>query len=128
MTVNAGADDRALQVAAEFAGAALTAIRPACGTTLPSVVVTLRGMCGFSARCRVVWVVDEADRAGFAYGTVRGHPESGEEAFVVERDAGGEVWLSVRAFSRAATRYARAGGPVTWLVRRWITERYLRAV
>ncbi|MCK9899131.1 DUF1990 domain-containing protein [Frankia sp. Cpl3] len=28
------------------------------------------------------------------------HPEVGEEAFVVERDAAGAVWLAVTAFSR----------------------------
>jgi uncharacterized protein (UPF0548 family) len=63
--------------------------------------------------CRVVWAVDEARRAGFAYGTLPGHPECGEEAFVVEVDGSGSVWLEVRAFSRPVAWYARAGGPVT---------------
>ena len=35
--------------------------------------------------CRIVQVVDEADRYGFAYGTLPGHPERGEESFVLER-------------------------------------------
>lgn len=35
------------------------------------------------APCRVVYVVDEADRCGFAYGTLTGHPESGEELFLI---------------------------------------------
>jgi uncharacterized protein (UPF0548 family) len=29
--------------------------------------------------CRVVYVLDEPERRGFAYGTLPGHPESGEE-------------------------------------------------
>ena len=33
------------------------------------------------APCRVVYVIDEGDRRGFAYGTLPGHPESGEELF-----------------------------------------------
>lgn len=33
------------------------------------------------APCRVVYVVDEPDRVGFAYGTLDGHPERGEESF-----------------------------------------------
>ena len=33
---------------------------------------------------RVVYVVDEPRRRGFAYGTLSGHPESGEEAFVID--------------------------------------------
>lgn len=35
--------------------------------------------------CRVVYLIDESDRQGFAYGTLPGHPESGEETFVVQR-------------------------------------------
>jgi uncharacterized protein (UPF0548 family) len=34
----------------------------------------------------VVYVVDEHDRRGFAYGTLRGRPESGEELFAVGYD------------------------------------------
>jgi uncharacterized protein (UPF0548 family) len=79
------------------------------------------------APCRVVYVVDEQDRKGFAYGTLRGHPECGEESFVVtfEDDV---VRFEVTAFSRPARWFARLGGPVTRLVQRRVTERYLRAV
>ncbi len=35
------------------------------------------------ATCRVVYVLDEAERKGFAYGTLPGQPESGEESFIV---------------------------------------------
>jgi uncharacterized protein (UPF0548 family) len=38
------------------------------------------GRLGVDAPVRVVYVIDEADRQGFAYGTLPGHPESGEEA------------------------------------------------
>ena len=38
------------------------------------------------APCRVVYVVDEPDRRGFAYGTLPGHAESGEELFMVRFD------------------------------------------
>jgi uncharacterized protein (UPF0548 family) len=75
---------------------------------------------------RVVRVVDEPDRRGFAYGTLPGHPERGEEAFLAERDAEG-TWLRIRAFSRPATWYARLGGPATALAQRVFTERYLRS-
>lgn len=65
--------------------------------------------------CRVVWTLTDPDRAGFAYGTRQGHPERGEEAFVVERRADG-VWLVVTAFSKPATWYTRAGGPFVVLL------------
>jgi uncharacterized protein (UPF0548 family) len=75
---------------------------------------------------RVVRVLAEPDRRGFVYGTLPGHPEAGEEAFLVERDAGG-TWLRVRAFSRPARWYSRLGGPVTSWTQRRYTERYLAA-
>jgi uncharacterized protein (UPF0548 family) len=37
------------------------------------------------APCRIVYVIDEPDRRGFAYGTLPGHPERGEEAFIISR-------------------------------------------
>ena len=79
------------------------------------------------APCRVVYVVDEPDRVGFAYGTLDGHPERGEESFFVERDAG-EARFTIVAFSRPATTLARVGGPLTRLVQDRVTERYLHAI
>ncbi|HEX5365696.1 MAG TPA: DUF1990 domain-containing protein [Acidimicrobiales bacterium] len=64
------------------------------------------------AACRIVAVVDEADRFGFAYGTLRVHPARGEEAFVVERGPGGAVRMVVTAFSRPNGLLMRLGGPV----------------
>lgn len=50
----------------------------------------------------VVAVVDEPDRVGFAYGTLVGHPVSGEEAVIVHRDEAERVWLTLRSLTRAA--------------------------
>jgi uncharacterized protein (UPF0548 family) len=50
----------------------------------------------------IQYTIDEADRFGFAYGTLPGHVESGEELFLVEMDANGKVWYSIKAFSRPA--------------------------
>ncbi|GGQ88576.1 DUF1990 domain-containing protein [Streptomyces asoensis] len=75
------------------------------------VTVTVAGL--IRAPCRVVWTVDEHRRAGWAYGTLPGHPECGEESFVVDRTGDGTVWLTVSAFSRAAKWYAKMGGPAT---------------
>lgn len=75
---------------------------------------------------RIVRVVDEPERRGFVYGTRRGHPECGEEAFLAERDADG-TWMHVRAFSRQGTWWSRLGAPLSAVVQRRYTERYLRA-
>ncbi|MFD7585038.1 DUF1990 family protein [Kitasatospora sp. NPDC059811] len=78
--------------------------------------------------CRVAWTVEEPDRIGFAYGTLSGHPECGEEAFLVSMDAAGEVWFEVSAFSRLTAWYARLGRPVALLCQYLAIERYLAAV
>ncbi|MGC4962883.1 DUF1990 family protein [Gordonia sp. DT101] len=80
------------------------------------------------APVRVVDVVDEGQRAGFAYGTLPGHPESGEELFVVEIRDDGSVTFTVTAFSRPHSRLARMGGPLGRLAQTLITKRYLRAL
>jgi uncharacterized protein (UPF0548 family) len=78
------------------------------------------------APCRVVYVVDEHDRRGFAYGTLPGHAESGEELFVVRYEpATDEVYAEVRAFSRHATWWSKLGSPITSLAQRVVTGRYL---
>jgi uncharacterized protein (UPF0548 family) len=79
-------------------------------------------------RCRVVAVVDEPRRKGFAYGTLPGHPESGEEAFILRWRDDDVVELDVVAFSRPAQWWSRIAGPAGKLVQRWMTGRYLRAL
>jgi uncharacterized protein (UPF0548 family) len=80
------------------------------------------------APARVVYVVDEPTRRGFAYGTLPGHPEDGEEAFIVERGDDGSVWLVLRAFSRPATWYWWMVAPVLRLTQAFYTRRYGRAL
>jgi len=77
---------------------------------------------------RVVYVVDEPNRRGFAYGTLPGHPESGEEAFVVERRDDDSVWLTIRAFSRPAAPWLWLGYPVLRLFQAIFTSRYEHAL
>ncbi|CCH16835.1 DUF1990 family protein [Micromonospora lupini] len=61
--------------------------------------------------CRVVWSESSPTLAGFGYGTLPGHPERGEEAFVVGRDDAGAVWFEIRAFSLPDRWFTRAAGP-----------------
>lgn len=51
---------------------------------------------------RIVWVEQRGDLRGFGYGTRTGHPITGEECFLVERDPEGVVWLIVRTVSRVS--------------------------
>jgi uncharacterized protein (UPF0548 family) len=100
-------------------------------TAVPGTVVILGlgiGSLRLRAPCRVVYVVDEPRRRGFAYGTLAGHPESGEEAFMVEHHDDDTVSFTVTAFSRPATRLAKIAGPVGAVVQRQVTARYLRSL
>lgn len=82
---------------------------------------------GFTIPCRVVYVIDEPNRRGFAYGTLTGHPESGEERFCVERLPDGSVVATVTAFSRPGRWFTRVGDPIARRVQVAVTRRYLRA-
>lgn len=86
------------------------------------------GRLGVDAPVRVAYLVEEPGRKGFAYGTLPGHPESGEEAFVVELNEGGAVTITITAFSRPFVLLARLGGPITRGIQLWVTNRYLRSV
>ena len=70
----------------------------------------------------------EPDRVGFAYGTLPGHPERGEELFAVSLGDDDHVRLEVRAFSRPATWWVRLGAPVGRRVQDRITDRYVAAL
>ncbi|GAA3066957.1 DUF1990 family protein [Streptosporangium carneum] len=78
--------------------------------------------------CRVVWAAEEEDRAGFAYGTLRGHPESGEESFMLERMEDGRVWFTVRAFTRPGRWYTRLARPAAGLLQQAFAVAYGRAL
>lgn len=111
-------------------GAGLT-VDASAPAAVPGAVVVLRmgvGRLRLPAPCCVVDVIREPCRRGFAYGTLLGHPEQGEERFVVEHQADGTVVLHIAAFSRPATWWARLGGPVTRAVQDAITRRCVSAL
>lgn len=86
------------------------------------------GRLRLKAPVRVAYVVDEARRRGFAYGTLPGHPELGEELFCVEHRPDDSVVLVISAFSKPQSLAATVGGPLGRVGQRLITERYLRAL
>ena len=80
-----------------------------------------------TAPVRIVYVLDEPDCRGFAYGTLPGHPESGEELFVVRR-VGERVVAEVRAFSRPGRWFTRLAGPLLHPVQHRFATTYLAAL
>ncbi|MDI6102465.1 DUF1990 domain-containing protein [Actinoplanes sp. NEAU-A12] len=110
-------------------GAGLSVDAPApAAPGVPAVIRIGAGPFRLSAPCRVVYRIDQPDRQGFAYGTLRGHPESGEEAFVLHLTGAGRVRFRITAFSRPATALARIGGPLTVLGQEIATQLYLRSM
>jgi uncharacterized protein (UPF0548 family) len=76
---------------------------------------------------RIVAVVSEPTRFGFAYGTLPGHQERGEESFVVELLPDGRVMGRIVVDAVPATVAARSCAPVVRRVQRWAIGRYLEA-
>jgi uncharacterized protein (UPF0548 family) len=95
-----------------------------------TVVVLTAGVArfGYDIPCRVVWAQTTGPMRGFGYGTLPGHPESGEEAFVVEQGDDGAVVFRTRVFSRLASPLARLGGPVSRAVQQAALARYVAAI
>ncbi len=77
---------------------------------------------------RIVAVVDEDDRFGFAYGTLPGHQERGEECFLVERRPNGSVVGVIGVDARTATRAARLADPAVRRFQGVAISRYLRGL
>ncbi len=76
----------------------------------------------------IVAVVDESNRRGFAYGTLDGHPVSGEEAFIVHRAPDGAVSLTLRSLTRPGRGWWRPVFPAALVAQRWYRRQYLRAL
>ena len=96
------------------------------GTT---VVVTLgTPIVSLAAPCRIVSIIDGQAQWGFAYGTLPGHPEQGEEAFVVSIAPDQTVRFEIEAFSRPGDPLVRLSGPIGRGIQRGGTGGYLRAL
>ncbi|GAB3805224.1 hypothetical protein GCM10028798_26690 [Humibacter antri] len=81
-----------------------------------------------NAPVRVVYVIEEEHRVGFGYGTMHGHPLSGEESFVLEQREDDSVWLTMRSFSRAAGGVRKMIAPAVLVSQTQLAKRYLRAL
>ncbi|MFG6401204.1 DUF1990 family protein [Microbacterium sp. P04] len=86
------------------------------------------GPFAFTIPCLVVWAERTAEFCGFAYGTLPGHPERGEERFELRLLASGDVLFSIVAFSAPGRWFTRLGGPIARNVQARWTRRYLAAL
>jgi hypothetical protein len=84
------------------------------------------GRLALTAPVRVVDVIDEEKRRGFAYATLPGHPVCGEELFLLSRDIPDVITAAVTAVSRPAGAAMRLAGPMGRWGQRTIAGRYAR--
>lgn len=68
--------------------------------------------------CRIVYTLDTAESFGFAYGTLPGHVEMGEELFMVEKLSDGTVRYVIKAFSKPRFWMTRIGYPLARMYQR----------
>lgn len=80
---------------------------------------------GLRLPCQVVWAEETPARTGFGYGTMPGHQERGEAAFLLEALGDGRTRFTVRSFSVPGTPLSRLGAPVTRLLQARATDRYV---
>ena len=77
---------------------------------------------------RIVAVIDEPGVFGFAYGTLAGHPESGEESFLVRWGEDGRVAASVSVDARPDNLPGRVAAPAISALQRLAIRGYLTAL
>ena len=79
------------------------------------VVVVNHRFCWSLNPCRIIYILEERgaiERFGFAFGTLPGHSETGEERFTVEwRRDDDAVWYELLAFARPHHFLAKIGFP-----------------
>lgn len=80
------------------------------------------------AELRVIFVIEEPRRVGFALGTVDRSVVSGEESFMLEWHDNDEVWFTVRAFDRPNAFLYKLFPGMLRRRRRALFQRYLRAI
>jgi len=111
-------------------GFAVEPVSAATGVSVPESMWLIAHLGPFRVRepVRVVAVVNRPGRRGFAYGTLDGHPVSGEEAFIAHLSSDGGVWLTLRSLTRPPPGAWRLAFPAVLVAQRWYRRRYVRAL
>ncbi len=107
------------------------ALTPEPAVMEPEMTVQLRRRFGplvMSMPVRVIYVLDEPRRKGFAFGTLAGHPVSGEVAFLVEHKSDDSVHFTLRSFSGPGKGLWAFAYPVVLLLRGGLKNTYFEAL
>ncbi len=89
-------------------------------------VVVNHKFCWSINPCRIIYVLEEngeVEKFGFAFGTLPGHSEEGEERFTVEwNHADDSVWYELLSFARPHHILAKIGSPFVRLTQQRFAE------
>jgi uncharacterized protein (UPF0548 family) len=96
------------------------------GTTVAPVVRHF-GFWSLNA-CRIVYVIQEPRRFGFAYGTLREHAEKGEERFSIEWSEDDSVYYDILAFSRPRQVPVRVALPLSRMLQKRFARDSMKAM
>ncbi|GAB3645691.1 DUF1990 family protein [Glycomyces tarimensis] len=75
--------------------------------------------------CQVVWALENGERCGFAYGSMDGHLERGEAAFVLDSQEERRTRFTVTSFSKPGHWTTRLAAPAARLLQSRFTDRFL---
>lgn len=78
--------------------------------------------------CRITAVFDDDHTTGFTYATLPGHPECGEETFLVRRAVDDAVRFDITATWRSDAVIARLAAPLARVLQGRATQAYLDAM
>lgn len=78
--------------------------------------------------CRIISVESSPRRVVLVYGTMHGHIECGEEAFIIDLNSDDEVIGRCVAFSQHSWWLARVFSAPARIVQRWATKCYVRGM
>ena len=77
---------------------------------------------------RVVYLIEEPRRFGFAYGTLPDHVECGEERFLIEWLPDDSVWYDILAFSKPRHPLVRMSAPLARMLQKRFARESLASV
>ena len=80
------------------------------------------------APVRVISIVDEPGRIGFAFGSCPGHPAQMEQLLLLEHDDDESVWLTMRSIWRASSLKWRVPAAAYSMADKHINRRFLTAL
>jgi uncharacterized protein (UPF0548 family) len=112
----------------EASGFEVVASEAAVRPGVVAVLVMRLGPLRVTAPCRVIESSRDEHRAGFTYGTLPGHPVSGQESFLVERHDDDTVTASVTAFSRPGRWFTWLAAPVLGIAQERAARGYIRVL